>query len=975
MQDAAFSTGVSIQYPKIQAAKTSKHQNERADSPFPFPTDTKVSSEREDRIDTKAYSMCQELAYHFVCKMTRDAVQDILQKSNDTSYNQVLTFLQTFCTQNASMTAANDSMIELSPSGRQQNDSNTPVIQFPAFHGYPTASIIAGTDATSSDLWMKPLMHKLQRTFPLCIILPRDVATARRLIEWLAARLALLIAAKQQEEKWLEEVVETFDMLPPKLLVKKPIRRMTRHHDAMKENKESDMSDENFISSTESEQSDTDCAYASKKKRKKQRRAAPVAYGRWTMSKLLVTIQNHINELLASNCGDTSREYIAMIEELVQTRLDEVLSLARKSRDNEDEIIIQIITCFDAALSWLQTKLTLCRNTAVKLLNVASESKFSTSIYIGSTEMALALILQRVLCQYTSFLDDCKINAPILIDRRKLVKKELIKHRNYYSFSDEGPPPIMSKFSFQPFLVLCIEQLEVFSQQVFGDFLEIWTHFVRHHHDRHPNNATNCTLGFVIGVASATSPALRRLNLSITNCLELQFFSLVDSRKCFDDILESLVVNAKLPLTLSGDVLQAIARRHRILPSVPRLLLALRLLLFTHFRSYPWSFLALAVDIVASAGESPILFAAEMTHLPSRVSIWLKRQRSRVFRKTEENGTSLESNLLSWLTFCSDFELSDLSTRVFSSDIVDTAKNWTKVLELALESERRRRRRWRLGWECFRTACSWLDVRRDGKDGEDVVVMHLALALDGRLGETPIFTEIVRRIQTCRWVVTIGLIQQWKNLWSVFGSSEDEIVENTLSELATLCAYARSEKTRSEMLKALRNEIVTVFKTRLVIALLQPRTPDKMSKAELLVSSWSVLKDASVLEDRLRFEYHDHLRNVLQEAGIGDQIANSKCESSWVHDIGLAFLFYQESASASLSLCEWYESFSFELEQESNSKADTSTKKQKLTRFRDNPAIKARFVRAVCTLRHWGFLKNDAPRDLEQDIIEKLVFI
>ncbi|KAI9983936.1 hypothetical protein PInf_005215 [Phytophthora infestans] len=126
-----------------------------------------------------------------------------------------------------------------------------------------------------------------------------------------------------------------------------------------------------------------------------------------------------------------------------------------------------------------------------------------------------------------------------------------------------------------------------------------------------------------------------------------------------------------------------------------------------------------------------------------------------------------------------------------------------------------------------------------------------------------------------------------------------------------------------------------------------------MSRADKLVASWSTLKDATVLDERLRFEYHDHLRNALQDAGIGENTA----ENSWVHDVGLAFLFYQESAKLLVRA-----------EEETNSKKKTAD-------FRDDPAIKARFVRAICTLRHWGFIKSDAPRDSEQDFIEKLVFI
>ncbi|KAF4031708.1 Origin recognition complex winged helix C-terminal [Phytophthora infestans] len=970
METAAFSTGVSIQYPtgRSAASITSKHPNERVQYPFPCPAVSKTSSERQYRADTETYSVCQELAYHFACEKTRRAVQELLRKSNDTSYSHVLRFFEKYCTRDEAIAEAKESTTRsASPSGRRLRDPNASVI-FPELHAFPTAAVIAGTDATSSDLWIEPLTHKLRRTFPLCIKVQRDVATARRFVEWLAARLAKIKATKQREEKYLAGLVEKFDLLPldqPPVAVGSVGHRITRHQrakppgdteDTQDDEKDKDYhSDDSFLSSSESENSDDDLDFGEKKGKKTRRKKhVSVVYSRWTMTKLLTTIQRDIDELLSPHNGDTSRELLAMLDELVLDRLQQALTLVRMFHPKDDEMVMQSIACLDEAVTWLQHKIVACRDVAVKMLNVAPATS-SASVHIGNSEMSLAKILQRVYLQYTALLREWPLDRESINDRRESVKKEMLKHESYYVLKSDDTASCA-----QPFMVLCIEQLEAFSQQVFGDFLEIWTHFTR---ENRQFKATSCTLGFVLGVASATSPALRRLDLTVTNRLELQFFSLVDSRKCFDDVLESLVVKAKLPLALTGQVLRAIASRHRRLPSVPRLLLALRFLLFTHFRRCPWSFLALAID---DLGESPIVAAAEMTPLPQRLSIWLKRQRRRSIHAQDR---SEKSSLSSWLALCSDLELADLASRVTVTDTVTEDPDWVTVLETALVKERRRQAQWRLGWECFRSSCSWLDVRIDSNVNdldkqEDVAVTHLALALEGRLGKSPRFTEVLRRLQTCDWVVLIGMIQHWKVSFRVFGSLEDDAMETTLNELATLCAYARTEKTSAKMLLALREEIVTVFTTSLISVLLHPPASASMSRADKLVASWSTLKDATVLDERLRFEYHDHLRNALQDAGIGENTA----ENSWVHDVGLAFLFYQESASASLSLGEWFESFSSELEEETNSKKKTAD-------FRDDPAIKARFVRAICTLRHWGFIKSDAPRDSEQDFIEKLVFI
>ncbi|KAG6952553.1 hypothetical protein JG687_00012934 [Phytophthora cactorum] len=742
METAAFSTGVSIQYPfgRSTANFSSIYHNERVQYPFPFPVDSKTPSERQYRADTETYSVCQELAYHFACEKTRRAVQELLRKSNGTSYSQVLRFFEKYCARDESITEPKGPTRGVSPSGRRLRDPNAPVI-FPEFHAFPTAAVITGTDATSSDLWIGPLTHKLRRTFPLCVKVHRDVATARRFVEWLAARIAKMCAAKQREEMWLEGLVDKFDLLPldqPPVTVGSVGRRVTRHQrakahddtgvDDQEDDKDKDyQSDDSFFdSSSESEVSDDDLDFGARKRKGKKKRR---------------------RKKLSSVAYDTSRGWVAMLGELVHDRLQEALTLVRKFHLKEDEMVMQSIACLDEAVTWLQHK-------------------------IVASEMALAIMLQRVFLQYTSLLDEWTLDRPTINDRRKSVKKEMLKHENYYMLKGDDIDTVIQ--TPQPFLLLCIEQLEAFSQQVLGDFLEIWTHFVQQQQE---TKASSCSLGFVVGVASATSPALRRLDLTVTNRLELQFFSLVDSRKCFDDVLESLVVKAKLPLALSGEVLRAIAR----------------------------------------------------------------------------------------------------------------------------------------------------------------------------------------------------MIQHWKVSFRVFGSLEDDTMETMLNELAMLCAYARTEKTPAKMLIALREEIVTVFTTRLITALLHPATRGSVSPADELVSSWSTLKDASVLEERLRFEYHDHLRNVLQDAGIGENTnTNGTAEASWVHDVGLAFLFYQESASASLSLREWYDSFSSELGEEAKT---LTSKKRKAENFSDDPAIKARFVRAVCTLRHWGFIKSDAPRDSEQDIIEKLVFI
>ncbi|KAG7396979.1 hypothetical protein PHYBOEH_001492 [Phytophthora boehmeriae] len=482
METAAFSTGVSIQWPLGSSAsnQASAYREGASSYPFAFPDSSEISSARQYKADTQVYSACQELAYRFACEKTRSAVQAVLHNNNSSCYGQILRFFERYCERDAPLERE---AIAVSPGRR---DPNAPVL-FPAFHGFPTAAVITGADATASDLWMDPLTLTLKRTFPLCLSLPRDVASARRFVEWLAARMAKLRYAKKREESWLNEQIEKFDLLP--------------------------------------------------------------------------------------------------------------------------------------------------------------------------------------------------------LDR----------------------PP-----------------LETFSQPVLGDFLEIWTHFVRHQKENlHSSTPSSC------------------------------------------------------------------------------------------------------------------------------------------------------------------------------------------------------------------------------------------------------FSEVLQRLQHCtQWNLLSPLVQDWQSSFRRFAILEDdgENLDTKLSELVLLCEFAAAEKPPAKMLVALRQELADILTDHLLAALLYPRDPGTMSPADKLVLKWTVITDASVLDERLRFEYHDKLRNVLEEAGIGDR-SDAVSDNSWVHDVGLAFLFYSESASASLSLSEWYDSFSTELMEE------VKLAETKKTKTEVDIEIKARFVRAICTLRHWGFLKSDAPRDLEQDIVEKLVFI
>ncbi|CAI5740236.1 unnamed protein product [Peronospora destructor] len=353
MKMSSFSTGVSIQYPRNRSAATiaSHHLSNQVEYPFTFPTNSPTSSEPQYRSDTESYNVFQELAYHYSYERIRQLIKELLRRNNDTSYSQVLRFFLQYCPRIESGAAVAQLSTTTLLSRRRLRDYNAPVL-FPEFHAIPTAAIIAGTDATSSNLWVGPLMQKLRRTFSLCLVVPRDVTTARRFIEWLTARLEKLCAMKHKEEHWLEELVDNFDLLPldmPPVAVENIGRRLTRHEQVKRaglagemayvneeDEQNKQMDDICYDLSSESEDSGDDTDFGSSRRGKRKRRQlAPVAYGRWTMSKLLSTVKRDVDELVSPNCDNTCREWVAMLGELVHDRLQEALTRVKKLQKKE----------------------------------------------------------------------------------------------------------------------------------------------------------------------------------------------------------------------------------------------------------------------------------------------------------------------------------------------------------------------------------------------------------------------------------------------------------------------------------------------------------------------------------------------------------------------------------------------------------------------------------------------------------------
>lgn len=1020
MDAAAFSTGISIRWPRADRSrhaagpftddggapvkKAKAPEEESASTPAAaFPRATKE--------DEESYSACQELAYQYAVEQTKSAVRTVLLKANTNCYHQVLKYFETHMS--SSVTAVKDAT---STTGGE----NTPsvfdaLVDFPEFHGFPTAAIVAGTDATFSEVWVNPLCQVLQRSFPLIFVVKDDFQNARRMVEWMVEQLDGVKKARESEETWLADQIDRFDMLDPTAAEaeseqasgrRATLRARTtesqttavspqdgRREMSSKHQRDGD-GDDDFVALEDEEESDDDeedesdgggWKRVARKKRKRPNgshntsksaaaAAATRAYSKWTMEQLLLKLQTELELLMGEN--DQCKMWIATLHDLI----DDKLAAETELHEGNLECSLQ---CYSAAIDWLKKRIFMCRS--------LPGSQAMTSVNVCSTEFSLAQILHETMNKFLAFLEeeiatraalaatdpvgggDDNDDGAIATQRRKQ-ERELLdrwrrrmsgflkRHEDYYQLHHYNAAQYEDDPR-KPFFLVCIEQLEAFNQEVLDDFLVIWTNFSRQLAAAEHRSAASTSLemgsrmGFIVGVASSASPALRRLNLSIVSQIDMQFFSLEDSRKCFDDILEALIVDTNLPLCLGGDVMRWVAGRHRTTQSITMFIHALEFLFFTHFKHVKWSFLS--HFCLEAHWRKPL----QSIMTPSkRLAQWMWRSSLRATAMTD------------YLFLFSDAKVDELRQIVFPD--AKAEGDWVDVLQNELASVRQDRTKWAMGWKCFRAACSWLDIDLQG----DEFISYLASALDGKLANTTKIHLIMQKLETCSLRIAVCLMDDWSAICKSASANGDpegsplSRLTTLLDELTLVCQFAmetQKQPTTQKMLSSLRQEIKNAFSDEVIVGLVHaPRT--RLSSAQVL--KWLSVTDVQVLEERLHFNYHDKLKELLLEIEDGHAAG-----TSWVNDVSLAFLYYQESAGIYLSLSDWYETFADAVQEEFQSAA----KKQK-TRRRKTPSssseqeeseveTKARFLRAFCTLRHWGFVKSIGGQN--GDTIEKVVFI
>ncbi|GLD94320.1 hypothetical protein PINS_up002931 [Pythium insidiosum] len=139
-----------------------------------------------DDSDAQACAVLRELAQQHAMDQARAAVRATLLKANESCYHRAHRFLQRYM------------------------GVGKHAVSLPTLTKQPAVAIVRGTDALFSDVWMTPLCHVIQRSFPLVIVLNDDVSNARQLLEWILEKLEDYRTFRKVEEAWLVEQIDEF---------------------------------------------------------------------------------------------------------------------------------------------------------------------------------------------------------------------------------------------------------------------------------------------------------------------------------------------------------------------------------------------------------------------------------------------------------------------------------------------------------------------------------------------------------------------------------------------------------------------------------------------------------------------------------------------------------------------------------------------------------------------------------------------
>ena len=147
-------------------------------------------------------------------------------------------------------------------------------------------------------------------------------------------------------------------------------------------------------------------------------------------------------------------------------------------------------------------------------------------------------------------------------------------------------------------LPIIIRDYESIDIRVFSDFIDFVANLAF-------DSSQQLQLCLVLSITSRNSPVYRCMPDAVSRYIDIQTFTLTNSKKCVSSVFHSLIVDRVLPIVLSTDLVSWIMTVH--LPnseySIGALIHILQLVCRQHFLKVPYSFLSVSVIETSYLGD------------------------------------------------------------------------------------------------------------------------------------------------------------------------------------------------------------------------------------------------------------------------------------------------------------------------------------------------------------------------------------
>ncbi|TMW68240.1 hypothetical protein Poli38472_005708 [Pythium oligandrum] len=280
-----------------------------------------------------------------------------------------------------------------------------------------------------------------------------------------------------------------------------------------------------------------------------------------------------------------------------------------------------------------------------------------------------------------------------------------------------------------------------------------------------------------------------------------------------------------------------------------------------------------------------------------------------------------------------------------------------KSAENELSQFRSSRRRWTVGWKCFRAAVAWYRLEKRA----ETFVESMAVALDGKIREAKLVEWIVTMLEVHPWELILHVLEEW----SVFiAPLNDQGLAQEVQDLIELCQHVletyREEET-AEMRPVLRKEVSQFFRTRIVSLMESVEIDPKCIGG--MISQWTTPSATVEAWRRLQLTQFESMKGLLQNP-------KRRREPSWAGDVSRAFQYYDDHIGLYMNLTSWFEAFVEATQKDVDVSSDVMV------------TLTARFTRAIATLREWGYiagpdgvLRRFMRNDSRGLVVEKLLFL